>query len=285
MTVPVQSEPMPVWFIPHGGGPCFFVRPEDHPPMMPAGTWDPMERYLKGLPATLPRRPRAIVVASAHWIAPDVRVGTAARHDLLFDYYNFPDYTYELTWPAAGDPRLAQRILDLLAAAGHPCAADRSRGLDHGVFIPLKVAFPDADVPVVPISLRRGLSAAEHIAIGQALAPLRKDDVLIVGSGMSFHNMQGFFTGRTGDAATQFDRWLAETVRQPGPDRRDRLTHWRTAPGAVISHPTGGEEHLLPLMIAAGAAGDDAGIANFTSPIGGNPVSGIVFGAREECPA
>ena len=263
---------MPTVFLPHGAGPCFFM---DWPP---AGTWDPMANWLRGLVNELGVIPKAIVVVSAHWEAPDFTVNTQSHPDLLYDYSGFPEHTYRLNWPAPGSPELAARIRELLSAVDIANADDNARGLDHGVFIPMKLVFPQADVPVVQLSLRRGLDPAEHLALGRALAPLRNEGVLIIGSGMSFHNMQRFRRDNAGiDADSQrFDSWLSETITLPRTSREQRLIDWEQAPGARASHPR--EEHLLPLHVIAGAALDDVGRKLFEDYVLGSLQSAFVFG-------
>ena len=234
----------PTLFIPHGGGPCFFMDP---PPSAPH-LWDRMADYLRSIAASLPQRPRALLVISGHWEAPRPTVNTAAHPTLLFDYYGFPEHTYRLTYPVAGAPDLAAEVRRLLAAAGIATAADGARGLDHGVFIPLKVAFPDADIPVLQLSLQQGLDPAAHLAIGRALAPLRDQGVLIVGSGMSYHNLRLLFSGR-GDAEAQaFDDWLVAAATAPDPSaaRRpaarvgNRTVRARLPPGGGAPDPADG---------------------------------------------
>jgi aromatic ring-opening dioxygenase catalytic subunit (LigB family) len=267
----MSSELLPTIFLPHGAGPCFFM---DWPP---AGTWDAMADGLRGLTAQLNVAPKAIVVVSAHWEAPVFTVNTQSAPGLLFDYSGFPEHTYQLTWPAPGAPMLAARIRDLLASSGIESAGDAQRGLDHGVFIPMKLGFPQADVPVVQLSLRQGLDPAEHIALGRALAPLRSEGVLIIGSGMSFHNMQRFRRDNNGvDAdSLRFDAWLTETLALPRGEREQRLIDWEQAPGARASHPR--EEHLLPLHVVAGAGEDDAGSKLFESRVLGSLQSAFAF--------
>src|SRR3569623_2237346 len=158
----------------------------------PAGTWDKTAAWLKGLVAGLPERPKAILVVSGHWEATQFTVGSAARPPMIFDYYGFPEETYRLRFDAPGSPALAKRVRELLGEAGFPTSEDAERGYDHGVFVPLKLAVPDADIPVVQLSLRSDLDPQAHLAAGRALAPLRNEGVLIVGSGMSWHNMRGF---------------------------------------------------------------------------------------------
>ncbi|GAB0113538.1 DODA-type extradiol aromatic ring-opening family dioxygenase [Acidisoma sp. C75] len=268
------SHRLPTYFIPHGGGPCFFMNP---PPGGP-GTWDRMADFLRSIPADVGVRPRAILSITGHWETQDLRVTAGAQPPLIFDYYGFPEETYRLTYPAPGEPALAARIAALLRAAGHPCAEDAERGFDHGMFIPLKIAIPEADIPVVELSVRNDLDPAAHIAIGRALAPLREEGVLILCSGMSYHNLRGFFTNdpRAGEASRAFDGWLAEAVRQPQAAREAALTRWEQAPAARLCHPQ--EEHLIPLMVAAGAAGGDAGHHAYADTVLGKALSGFRFG-------
>ena len=259
----------PALFIPHGGGPCFFM-PD------PRGTWRGLEAYLKGLAASLPAKPRAILVVSGHWEAPAFAfTGSAAHPGLIFDYYGFPPETYELTWPAPGAPWLAERGRELIAAAGLPAAIDPTRGFDHGVFVPLKVALPEADIPVVQMSLHASLDAALHIAAGEALAPLREDGVLVLGSGMSFHNLRAMGDPRVAEPSRQFDRWLSEAAEAEPEVRAARLARWSDAPFARLCHPR--EEHLLPLMVAAGAS-REPGLQDYNEMVLGGAVSAFRFG-------
>ncbi len=269
----VTSARQPTLFIPHGGGPCFFMDPPQAAPHL----WDRMAEYLRGIAASLPQRPRALLVISGHWEAPRPTVNTAAHPTLLFDYYGFPEHTYRLTYPVAGAPDLAAEVRRLLAAAGIATAEDGTRGLDHGVFIPLKVAFPDADIPVLQLSLQQGLDPQAHLAIGRALAPLRDQDVLIIGSGMSYHNLRLLFSGRGNAEAQAFDDWLVAAATAPDPERRDALLReWETAPFARVCHPE--EEHLIPLMVAAGAAGADVGRHVYGEHLAGKALSAFRFG-------
>lgn len=247
------AAPQPVFFIPHGAGPCFFM--DWNPP----DTWNAMEAFLRGIAASLPSRPRAILLVSAHWQTADFRVTAGAQPGLFYDYYGFPPQTYAIHYPASGSPALAAQIADVLAGAGLPCHLDAQRGFDHGMFIPLKLMFPQADIPVVQLSLRQDLDPAAHLAAGQALTALRSQGVLIVGSGMSFHNMRG--DGKLGRTAVseRFDAWLTAAVQAAPPQRNAALRDWAQAPHAYDCHPAGQEEHLLPLMVVAGAAGGDHG--------------------------
>jgi len=237
----------PSLFIPHGGGPCFFM-PD------PNGIWTGMEAYLRSIAGSLPVAPRAILIISGHWEARSFAFTGAQDHPgLIFDYYGFPKETYQLSWPAPGAPWLAQRGAGLLRAAGLPTEIDPDRGFDHGVFVPMKVAFPDADVPVVQMSLLSGLDPDLHQAAGRALAPLRDEGVLIIGSGMSFHNLRAYGDPRAEAPSRAFDNWLSQAATAPADQRASELNAWEAAPFARLSHPR--EEHLLPLMVAAGASG------------------------------
>jgi aromatic ring-opening dioxygenase catalytic subunit (LigB family) len=267
---PDPSTRLPVAFVPHGGGPWPFVQMR-----LPRDEIDGMASYLRGLGDLPPSRPAALLVVSAHWEEPVPTVMTGDRPPLLFDYYGFPPEAYQLTWPAPGDPRLAARVRALLAGAGFETAADAARGFDHGAFVPFKLTYPEADVPTVQLSLKAGLDPEEHLAMGRALGPLRDEGVFILGSGMSFHNMRAFRDGRRVSEA--FDDWLRETVALPAEERDRRLADWTAAPDAREAHPR--EEHLLPLMVVAGAAGADRGVMDFDGRMFGVRLSGFHFGA------
>lgn len=256
MTTNAQRQPS--IFLPHGGGPCFFMDWT----WGPADTWIATRKFLEELAATLPAPPKALLVVSGHWEEAAFTASTAERPGLIFDYYGFPEHTYRLTWPAPGDPALAARAVDLLKQAGLPAATSVTRGYDHGVFVPLKVAFPEAQIPAVALSLASSLDPAVHLAAGRALASLRDEGVLIVASGMSFHNLRGYFRPETPERARAFDAWLTRAVESPAEERTKLLTAWRAAPFAEYAHPR--EEHLIPLMVAAGAGGDAPGKRIFT---------------------
>lgn len=271
----MSSERLPTLFVPHGGGPCFFMEEG----IGPKGTWDRMAAYLRGIAASIGQRPKAILVISGHWeeARPTVHVGR--NPPLLFDYYGFPEHTYRLSYPAPGSPELAGRVRDLLGAAGIDSGEEAERGLDHGVFVPLLLIYPQADIPVVQLSLRQDLDPAAHLAIGRALAPLRDEGVLIVGSGMSFHNLRYFASTapRVVEAAQRFDDWLTGAVEEPDQEQRSRaLKSWLASPEAQFCHPRA--EHLAPLFVVAGAAGGDRGRRTYSDFIIGKAVSGFQFG-------
>ena len=280
---------LPTLYIPHGGGPCFFMEPVQcahgwpcqpghclHRPY--AEPWTALAAFLRGLAATLPQTPRAILVISGHWEADPVTVNSQPHPPLLFDYYGFPRHTYQLEYPAPGDPQLAQEIRETLKDAGIDTAEDTHRGLDHGVFVPFLLAWPEARMPVVQLSLKAGLSAAEHLRLGAALTPLRDRGVLIVGSGMSFHNLRVRSPANTPIAeSAAFDTALNRIVCARDPAERNAgLARWDSLPAARFAHPR--EEHLLPLMVAAGAAGPDPGTRIFNGVMMGWTISGFRFG-------
>jgi len=246
---------------------------------LPADLWNKMAAYLRDIDASLGQRPRALLIVSGHWEAARATVNSASQPSLLFDYYGFPEHTYRLTYPAPGSPELAARVRDLLTQAGMPSREERARGLDHGIFIPFKLIYPNADIPIVQLSLLQNLDANAHIAMGRALAPLRDEGVLIVGSGMSYHNLRNFWTDHplVVQTAEAFDRWLTQTVtHDDAEERAQRLISWAHAPGGLDCHPR--PEHLLPLMVAAGAALADRGRQTFNDRLLGKPVSGYRFG-------
>lgn len=269
----MNSSTLPTLFVPHGGGPCFFMEWD------PPDTWTRMGTWLSGVSGLVGVCPEAVLVISGHWgEEPAFTVNAQSTPGLLYDYSGFPEHTYQLTYPVPGSPALAHQVQELLSAAGFPTAEERHRGLDHGVFIPFKLIYPQADIPIVQLSLRAGLDPAEHIAVGQTLEPLRGQGVLIVGSGMSFHNMQRF-RSKASEAdpdSQRFGTWLAETVSLPASEREQRLIAWAQAPGGRSSHPR--EEHLLPLHVVAGAAGQDPGRQVFQDQVLGSVQSAFMFG-------
>ncbi len=261
------TQRMPVVFLPHGGGPWPWIREMYD---------ENLATYLATIPDVPKTPPTALLVISAHWEETVPTVMTAAQPPMLYDYYGFPPETYKLQWPAAGSPAVAARVRELLGNAGFQTATDNERGFDHGTFVPLKLAYPDAQIPTVQLSLQAGLDPARHIAIGRALAPLRDEGVFIIGSGMSYHNMRGFRDPRATAQATAFDTWL-RTATTSDPAVRDReLAAWAQAPAARDAHPR--EEHLLPLMVIAGAAGDDRGTIAYNADVLGKAVSAFHFG-------
>jgi aromatic ring-opening dioxygenase catalytic subunit (LigB family) len=261
-----------VVFLPHGGGPWPFVdvgfgEKEE---------LDGLKSYLQQIRVVPKSPPKALLVISAHWEEPVPTLMTSARPPMLYDYYGFPPESYELTWPAPGDPKLATRVQALLAAAGFQTGTNPTRGFDHGTFVPLKLTYPEAEVPTLQLSLKKGLDPKEHLALGRALAPLRGEGVFIIGSGLSFHNLRAFGP-YAGPPSVQFDTWLREAVTHGDVAERDRrLSDWARAPAARVCHPR--EEHLMPLMVIAGAAGTDRGVTAYNGTLAGVTHSGFQFG-------
>lgn len=235
-----------VLFLSHGGGPMPLLGDPSHQEMV---------KTLQAL-SQLIRRPKAIIVISAHWEASPISITHAARPALIYDYYGFPPESYQLQYPAAGQPLLAETLLKAMQTAGLSAKLDEQRGFDHGLFVPLKILYPDADIPCVQVSLQQDLDPETHIQLGQALANAVDADTLIIGSGFSFHNMRAFFATETQDSQnmnTAFEDWLIETCTDTMPEqqRRQRLQHWAQTPYARYCHPR--EEHLLPLHVCYGA--------------------------------
>ena len=218
--------------------------------------------FLRGTESSI-GRPAAIVVLSAHWEAARPTITAGAHPGLIYDYGGFPEETYRLRYPAPGAPELANQVAGLLSHAGFEPQLDADRGFDHGMFIPLLLMYPDASIPVIQLSMLSSLDPAAHIAMGAALATLADDDVLVLGSGFTFHNMNAFGPAHPvsgGDPENQaFENWLGDTctdVALSETERTRRLVGWADAPGARWCHPR--EEHLLPLHICYGAGGGPA---------------------------
>ncbi|MEM9562342.1 MAG: class III extradiol ring-cleavage dioxygenase [Actinomycetota bacterium] len=248
---------LPTYAISHGGGPWPWIKE-----MLP-GDHTPLEESLQAIPTEIGTVPRAVLMVSAHWETDEFTVQSHPAPPMLYDYGGFPDFTYHLQYPAPGSPEVAAEVVELLTAAGIPIEVeDRGRGFDHGVFVPLAVAYPDADVPVVQFSVRRDFDPVAHLAVGRAMAPLRDRGVLIVGSGFpSYHDLSNFGSGAV-DPSREFDAWLTETmVGHVGPERSHRLRRWSEAPSARLAHPR--EEHLIPLLVAVGAAEGEAGVRQY----------------------
>ncbi len=217
----------------------------------------PAHRFLAGYGAAL-GKPSAILVASAHWESRDLLVSTADRPETIYDFYGFPKALYDITYAAPGAPAVAARAAAMLRDAGLKGAEDPSRGLDHGAWVPLRLMYPEADIPVAQISIQTGLGPAHQLAVGRALAPLRDEGVLILGSGSATHNLAEF-RGQPVDTpppywVTAFAEWTNTALSEGRTD--DLLDYRNNAPHAARNHPT--EEHFLPLLTALGAGGPAA---------------------------
>jgi aromatic ring-opening dioxygenase catalytic subunit (LigB family) len=222
-----------------------------------------LEQSLRELPLQLPRRPEAILIVSGHWEEKDFAVMAAAAPPMVYDYGGFPEELYHISYPAAGSPRLAQRAQSLIQQASLPVRLNTERGFDHGTYSILAVTHPQADIPVFQVSLRSGYDPETHLRLGRALAPLRDEGVLIIGSGSSYHNLGRFFGTVRRDDAAQFDAWLRETLVESAPaPRSQRLREWERAPAAREAHPR--EDHLMPLHVVVGAAEEEPGRIVYT---------------------
>lgn len=255
---------MPVVFLPHGGGPMPLLGDANHRELI---------AFLKRLPEQLPK-PQAILVVTAHWEEPVASISGAQRPGMLYDYYGFPPESYEFQYPAPGNPALAMEIQTLLQHQGIDARLDSHRDYDHGTFIPLMLMYPEAQIPVVQVSLLHSLDPAAHISLGKALSPLREKGVLILGSGMSFHNMRAFFSGDPAVAVRSqaFDTWLEQVLNGADVAQiEQQLIAWKKAPEARYAHPR--EEHLLPLLVCFGV------ISAMPSPIE-KIFSGLFFGSQ-----
>lgn len=265
----------PCVFLPHGGGPWPFMARNG----LSAEEERHLRRYLEhDLPAAVAHSPvpaTALLVVSAHWEEHLPTVQAAAAPSLFYDYSGFPPETYKLSWAAKGAPALAKRVSQLVGGREDP-----DRGYDHGTFVPLMLGFKDGAIPVLQLSLLAGLDPRAHVALGAKLAPLRDEGVVIVGSGMSFHNMGAFF-GQGGAAvrfaAREFDAWLRAAATDPDHAARTAaLAAWESAPGARLCHPR--EEHLIPLLVVAGAAGADSGRVAYSDTQYGFDVLAVHYG-------
>lgn len=266
-----MSARLPTLFLSHGGGPWPFMHGDY------GAAHEGLRTALAAIPSSLPRQPDAVLLVSGHWEEAEHAVTGSVAPPLLYDYYGFPEHTYRVAYPAPGAPALARRAQTLLEQAGFTAHLDAARGLDHGAFVPLTVMYPQAEVPVVQLSLLASLDPESHLATGEALAPLRDEGVLVVGSGMSYHNLR--LMGPAAHAPSQqFDAWLEEALGAPPAERRRRLARWSEAPAARIAHPR--EEHLLPLHVALGAAGEESAvrIQHDTAFLGTMVVSSYRFG-------
>ena len=229
----------------HGGGPLPILGDKSHKAMID---------FMIQLPNRLVK-PDAILVISAHWEESAATLLGANAPPMFYDYYGFPEEAYEITYPAPGSPGLANRIVELLYKSNIQANVDSERGFDHGLFIPLKLMYPKADIPSLQLSLLRGLNPAEHIALGRALRELMHQNILVVGSGFSFHNMEAFSwqgINAADPSNDSFQDWLIESCTDPipQPDREKNLIAWESAPFARYCHPR--EEHLLPLHVCLG---------------------------------
>ncbi len=242
-----KSRPT-VLYISHGAGPMPLLGDDGHKEML-----DNLKKIADRI-----SKPSAILLISAHWEETMPTITKAPNPPLLYDYYGFPEAAYAIQYPAPGEPDLAQAVFSVLTKKGIQSSLDDKRGFDHGLFVPLKIMYPEADVPCIQVSLVKGLDPETHINIGQALSALEYYNLLVIGSGFSFHNMNAFFAPRTAEIEMmneEFNHWLNETCSDPKIEERERtrrLINWENAPSARFCHPR--EEHLLPLHVCYGVA-------------------------------
>ena len=272
--IPKQVVPSPdlapVLFIPHGGGPLPLLGEPGHRQLC---------AFLRNIASQL-GRPAAIVLVSAHWEAPQATMTGASHPELIYDYNGFPAESYSLKYPAKGSPALAHDVRQLLNDAGISALIDPARGYDHGMFVPLTLMYPAADIPCIQLSLLDSLDPAAHIALGRALAVLREKNVVVIGSGSSFHNLQAFSYADAIARAVAFDDWLVATCTDKALSSVERETHllnWSSAPQGRFSHPR--EEHLLPLHVCYGVAAEHSPAAElvFNDDMMGIRVSGLLW--------
>lgn len=272
MTSQILQEFSPVLYLPHGGGPLPILGDKEH---------EKMVVFLNEIVSEL-GKPSAILVISAHWEEDQATITSGSHPEIIYDYYGFPAESYEIQYAATGHPELAKEVFEFLSESGIPAKLDDQRGFDHGLFVPLKLMYPKGQIPCIQLSLLKNLDPRKHIALGKAIASLRKKNILIVGSGMSFHNLKTFFkhdidSGKENDA---FDQWLIETCTHAeilSAEREQRLIEWEMAPFARFCHPR--EEHLLPLHVCYGIACADTPIAKvvFNDEVMGKKVTGLLW--------
>ena len=268
----MTTRTLPTYFISHGGGPWPWMKD------LTNGAYDRLEASLAEMPRQIGMTPKAVLVISGHWEERDFTIMSGANPAMIYDYSGFPEHTYRIRYAPPGSPQIAERVRGLIEGAGFAAHLDTRRGYDHGTFAPLAVIYPDADVPVLQLSLRYGYDPKDHIAVGRALAQLRDEGVLILGSGLSYHNLREFGP-RAKEPSAAFDHWLKETlVAVSATERITRLVDWEAAPAARKAHPQ--EDHLLPLMVVVGAAGNDKAVRVYHEDdfFGGIAVSSFMFG-------
>jgi aromatic ring-opening dioxygenase catalytic subunit (LigB family) len=272
----MTTAQLPTYFLSHGGGPWPWLKAER------GAMYDQLEASLHEVRRELGQAPRAVLMISGHWEADRFLLSSSARPPMEYDYSGFPEHTYRIRYDAPGDPAVAETVRAMLERGGVDSRLDPQRGFDHGTFTLMHTMYPEADLPLVQLSLRADFDPAEHIKVGQLIAPLRDEGVLIVGSGFSYHDTRGMRSGAGAEASAAFDRWLNDTLVTSSPgERRQRLVEWSGAPAARAAHPR--EDHLIPLMVAVGAAGDDIGaqIYHQSDFMGAITVSSYRFGAAD----
>ena len=244
-----MSTRLPTYFISHGGGPWPYL---DGPFRR---MFDQLEQSLFDIRRELGDAPRAVLVISGHWEEHGFAISSAEQPGMEYDYSGFPPHTYQIKYKAPGSPELAARVQRLLADGGIGAWLDPERGFDHGVFSIMKPLYPGEDIPLVQLSIDRSYDPELHLKLGRLLAPLRDEGVLIIGSGLSYHNLREMRGNEGAEPSRQFDAWLQETLAAAPAERTERLIQWEQAPMARAAHPQ--EDHFIPLMAAVGAAEEE----------------------------
>jgi len=272
MMNPESPALSPVLYLPHGGGPLPVLGDKGH---------EKMVSFLQEITGEL-GEPSAILVISAHWEEEKATITSNSHPEIIYDYYGFPAEAYTIQYAAPGNPELVKEIYALLIACGIPARLDQQRGFDHGLFVPLKLMYPKAQIPCIQLSLLKNLDPGKHIALGKAIASLREKNILIIGSGMSFHNLKTFFSNNIDSSKENegFDHWLIETCTDPAISseaREQRLIEWEKAPFARFCHPR--EEHFLPLHVCYGIACAGSSMAKvvFNDQIMGKKVTSLLW--------
>ncbi|NQW01461.1 MAG: dioxygenase [Rhodospirillales bacterium] len=262
-----------IFYIPHGGGPL---------PLLGDPGYARLSMMLRSLNPKIAGC-KAIILVTAHWEGEQPRLSSASHPELLYDYYGFPDAAYQLTYAAPGAPELAEAVKNKLVTKGFDPTLDPDRGFDHGTFVPMTLIRSEADIPILQMSLLSSLDPVQHLLMGKAIAELLQQEIVLIGSGFSFHNIAAL-TGRMADElseaqalAEDFHSWLDDVICDPDlqPKQREQsLISWADAPGARFCHPR--EEHLLPLHVCCGAALESGVAAHriFSEPVKGFQTSG-----------
>ncbi|WP_337268054.1 DODA-type extradiol aromatic ring-opening family dioxygenase [Oryzifoliimicrobium ureilyticus] len=269
-----MADRLPTYFVSHGGGPWPYMSGEFR------NQFQQLEQSLKNMRLELGDAPKAVLVVSGHWEEQGFQISSGVHPGMVYDYHGFADYLYQIKYAAPGSPELAQRVQSLLSADRIDATLNPTRGFDHGTFSIMKPLYPNEDIPVVQLSLDAGMDPALHLRVGKALAPLREEGVLIIGSGFSFHNLRIIRSSEGHEPSRQFDAWLRNVLLEASPDDRERhLLRWEEAPMARLAHPH--EDHLLPLMVTVGAAWDEPATTTYhqTDFFGGLTASSFRFGS------
>ena len=264
---------LPTYFLSHGGGPWPYL---DGPFRR---VFDQLEQSLFNIRRELGDAPRAVLMISGHWEEKGFAISSGEQPGMVYDYSGFPEHTYRIRYRAPGSPALARRVQELLTAGGVEARLDPERGYDHGTFSVMKPLYPGEDIPLVQLSIDRSYDPELHLRLGRLLAPLRDEGVLIIGSGLSYHNLSEARGSAGVEPSRVFDAWLQDTLTAAAPqERTSRLIEWERAPLARAAHPQ--EDHLIPLMAVVGAAEDEPGAAVYHQKdlFGGITASSFRFG-------